>query len=70
MPELEVAEKRVERLERERETMGPVNLLAESESQELREKIEILGKEKDDLIKAIDKLLTKKILQNIFRNLL
>ena len=56
MPELEVAEKRVERLERERETMGPVNLLAEAESQELREKIETLNKEREDLIKAIDKL--------------
>ena len=56
MPELEVAEKKVERLERERETMGPVNLLAEAESQELREKIETLNKEREDLTKAIDKL--------------
>ena len=56
MPELEAAEKRVERLLRERENMGPVNLRAEVEAQELGEQIETLTTEREDLIKAIDKL--------------
>ena len=56
MPELEAAEKRVERLLRERENMGPVNLRAETEAQELKEQIETLTTEREDLLKAIDKL--------------
>ncbi|MBT7956820.1 MAG: chromosome partitioning protein ParA, partial [Rhodospirillaceae bacterium] len=56
MPELEAAEKRVERLLRERENMGPVNLRAETEAQELNEQIETLTTEREDLLKAIDKL--------------
>ena len=36
--------------------MGPVNLRAEAESQELNEQIEGLNLERDDLLKAIDKL--------------
>ncbi|MDG2034522.1 MAG: chromosome segregation protein SMC [Rhodospirillales bacterium] len=56
LPELDGAEKRVERLLRERENMGPVNLRAEAESQELNEQIEGLNLERDDLLKAIDKL--------------
>lgn len=56
LPELEAMEKRVERLNRERETMGPVNLRAEQETRELTEQIESLDLEKGDLLKAIDKL--------------
>ena len=56
MPELGAAEKRVERLLRERENMGPVNLRAETEAQELKEQIETLTTEREDLLKAIDKL--------------
>ena len=56
LPELDNAENRVERLLRERENMGPVNLRAEAESQELNEQIEGLNLERDDLLKAIDKL--------------
>ncbi len=56
LPELDNAEKRVERLLRERENMGPVNLRAEAESQELNEQIEGLNLERNDLLKAIDKL--------------
>ncbi|MDP7601066.1 MAG: chromosome partitioning protein ParA, partial [Rhodospirillales bacterium] len=56
MPKLETAEKRVERLLRERENMGPVNLRAETEAQELKEQIETLTTEREDLLKAIDKL--------------
>ena len=56
LPELEATERKVERLLRERETMGPVNLRAEQEMRELTEQIETLNSEKDDLIQAIDKL--------------
>ena len=55
-PELEAAERRVERLLRERDTMGPVNLRAEQESTELREQIDSLEAERGDLVKAIEKL--------------
>ena len=55
-PEIEAAERRVERLLRERDTMGPVNLRAEQESTELREQIDSLEAERGDLVKAIEKL--------------
>jgi chromosome segregation protein len=56
LPALEDIERRVDRLHRERETMGPVNLVAEQEATELGEQIETLDQEKGDLIKAIEKL--------------
>ncbi|MDC0196444.1 chromosome segregation protein SMC, partial [Gammaproteobacteria bacterium] len=56
LPGTENAEKRVERLLRERENMGPVNLLAEAEATELTEKIQMLTTEREDLINAISKL--------------
>ena len=56
LPDLESAERRVERLHRERETMGPVNLRAEAEAQELTDQMETLSNEKNDLVQAIDKL--------------
>ena len=56
LPDLESAERRVERLHRERETMGPVNLRAEAEAQELTDQMESLSNEKGDLTQAIDKL--------------
>ncbi|MCG8508831.1 MAG: chromosome segregation protein SMC, partial [Rhodospirillales bacterium] len=56
LPSLEDIERRVDRLHRERETMGPVNLRAEQEANELGEQIETLEQEKGDLIKAIEKL--------------
>jgi chromosome segregation protein len=56
LPELEAVERRVERLLRERETMGPVNLRAEQESIELNEQIESLETERADLEAAIEKL--------------
>jgi len=55
-PELEAVERRVERLLRERDTMGPVNLRAETEATELGQQLESLESERTDLIKAIDKL--------------
>ncbi|MDA0305180.1 MAG: chromosome segregation protein SMC [Proteobacteria bacterium] len=56
LPDLEAIERKVERLNRERETMGPVNLRAEQEAEEMREQIDTLVAERDDLLKAIDKL--------------
>ena len=56
LPEAESAEKRVDRLLRERENMGPVNLLAEAEAAELTEQIHVLTTEREDLISAISKL--------------
>ncbi|MDV7340012.1 chromosome segregation protein SMC [Terasakiella sp. A23] len=56
LPDLETAEKRVDRLLRERDTMGPVNLRAETELEELNEQVETMNSERDDLLKAIDKL--------------
>ena len=55
-PELEAVERRLERLLRERDTMGPVNLRAEQEADDLNEQIETLRTERADLTKAIDKL--------------
>jgi len=56
LPELESVERKVERLARERDTMGPVNLRAEDESREMSEQIETLETERGDLIEAIEKL--------------
>ncbi|MBM10234.1 MAG: chromosome segregation protein SMC [Magnetovibrio sp.] len=56
LPDLEVTERKVERLHRERETMGAVNLRAEQEASELQEQITTLDSERDDLLAAIDKL--------------
>ncbi len=56
LPELEATEGRVQRLLRERDGMGPVNLRAEQEATELTEQLETLGSERDDLVQAIGKL--------------
>jgi chromosome segregation protein len=56
LPELEASERRVDRLQRERETMGPVNLRAEQESNDMNEQINNLNAEREDLIQAIAKL--------------
>ena len=56
MPEMEAVERKVARLHRERETMGPVNLRAEQEAKDLAEQLETLGTERQDLITAIEKL--------------
>jgi chromosome segregation protein len=55
-PELDAVERRVERLVRERDNMGPVNLRAEAEATELSQQLESLESERADLIKAIEKL--------------
>ncbi len=56
LPELRDTERKVERLNRERDTMGPVNLRADEEMRELAEQMESLDAEKADLIAAISRL--------------
>ncbi len=56
LPTLQQIENRLERLIKERDTMGPVNLRAEQEAAELEQQIGTLQSEKDDLVKAIAKL--------------
>jgi len=56
LPDVQTAEKSVDRLYRERDTMGPVNLRAETELEELTTQVETMMRERDDLLKAIGKL--------------
>ncbi|HEX6959324.1 MAG TPA: AAA family ATPase [Ferrovibrio sp.] len=55
-PELPQVENRLERLRKERDNMGPVNLRADIEAQEVEEKLTTLQTEQNDLVAAIDKL--------------
>jgi len=55
-PDLEAVERKVERLMRERETMGPVNLRAEQEASEMQQQVDGLQRERQDLVQAIEKL--------------
>ena len=56
LPELDKTEIRLERLQRERDNMGPVNLRAEAEAAEVDERIRSLQAERDDLVAAIQRL--------------
>lgn len=56
LSDLDALERRLERMRREREAMGPVNLRAEEEARELASKIKQLVCERRDLIAAISKL--------------
>ncbi len=56
LPPLDQIEKRCERLQRERDNMGPVNLRAEAEAAELGEQMDTMESQRADLLKAIDKL--------------
>jgi chromosome segregation protein len=56
LPELEAEERRLERLRREREVMGPVNLRADQEAAELTEQMQSLDDQRRDLTEAIGKL--------------
>ncbi|GIL39606.1 chromosome segregation protein SMC [Roseiterribacter gracilis] len=56
LPETHKADSKLERLLNERENMGPVNLLAEQEMQELEGKMEAMTSEKEDVIAAIARL--------------
>ena len=56
LPAIEQIESRLERLTRERDNMGPVNLRAEQEATELESQITAMTSEKADLLAAIGKL--------------
>ena len=56
VPDLDSAIKRFDRLIRERDNMGPVNLRAQLETDELTEKISMIETEKNDLTTAISRL--------------
>jgi chromosome segregation protein len=56
LPAIEDAEGRFQRLVREREGMGPVNLVAEAEAAEIEEKLGALTREREDLTAAIARL--------------
>lgn len=56
LPDTAATETRLEKLVRERENMGPVNLRAEIESAELEAQITSLQAEREDLIAAIARL--------------
>ena len=56
LPEIEATEMRLQRLLRERENMGPVNLRAEQEAAEIGEQLQTLLDERADLEAAIARL--------------
>jgi chromosome segregation protein len=56
LPDLGVLEERVQRLIRERDNIGPVNLRAETEMTEVAARIESMEAEAEDLVAAIEKL--------------
>ncbi len=56
LPALDEVEAKIERLTRQRDAMGPVNLRAEAELTELEEQITTMQSEREDLIAAIARL--------------
>jgi chromosome segregation protein len=56
LPELGAIEQRIERLKRERDTMGPVNLRADIEAQEIEARARALASDRTDLLGAIERL--------------
>ena len=56
LPEIEAAEARFAKLNRDREAIGPVNLRAEMEVNELDQEIQRMTAEHDELIEAIGRL--------------
>jgi len=56
LPDVESVEARLERLKRERENMGPVNLRADAEAEELSEQLDMMQSEREDLEAAIARL--------------
>jgi len=58
LPAENTIEQRLDQLKAERERLGGVNLSAEKEAAEVQEKLDIMVKDRDDLIEAIAKLRT------------
>ncbi|MEO5807129.1 chromosome segregation protein SMC [Devosia sp.] len=58
LPPEAATEQRLDRLKSERERLGGVNLTAEKEAEDVREKLDLMVKDRDDLIEAIAKLRT------------
>ncbi|MFH1158761.1 MAG: AAA family ATPase [Pseudomonadota bacterium] len=56
LPDIDALQSKLERLVRERDTMGPVNLRADVEAQEITDRMASMQKERDDLVQAIEKL--------------
>jgi len=56
LPIIEILEDRVQKLVRERDNIGPVNLRAESEMEDVATRITAMETERDDLLAAIAKL--------------
>jgi chromosome segregation protein len=56
LPDLDQIDAKLERLKRERESLGGVNLRAEEEARELTEQLETMTSEREDLVSAIAKL--------------
>ncbi|MDB5528877.1 MAG: smc [Devosia sp.] len=56
LPNEHAIEQKVDRLKAERERLGGVNLSAEKEAVEVQEKLDLMVKDRDDLIEAIAKL--------------
>ena len=56
LPSIDELHGKLERLVRERDNMGPVNLRAEVESQEITDQMTGMQTERDDLVAAIEKL--------------
>jgi chromosome segregation protein len=56
MPPLDEIDAKLEKLKRERESLGGVNLRAEEEARELAEQLETMTSEREDLVNAIAKL--------------
>ena len=56
LPQIDVLEERVQRLIQERDNIGPVNLRAEAEMEDVASRITNMETERDDLLAAIAKL--------------
>ena len=56
LPAEKLTEQKLDRLKAERERLGGVNLAAEKEAVEVQEKLDVMIKDRDDLIEAIAKL--------------
>jgi chromosome segregation protein len=65
LPEVEEVEKTLDRIRRERERLGAVNLRAEEELAEVETQHETLTRERDDLVEAIKRL--RQGIQNLNR---